>query len=117
MIKNIDTTLAHFNNIIEQNASTISTSDEFQKLNQVKHHIIQHNMITRDKMARNFLKIVSDELQKCASNKSSRNSTVENRIPIINAIEHRQLHMINGSTTSSIKNSSPTLMLISHSKY
>ncbi|CAF4173084.1 unnamed protein product [Rotaria sordida] len=62
MIDNIDRTLAKSNNIIEQNASSISTSDQLEKLSQVKHDIIQQSIITGDKMKRNFRNINKHEL-------------------------------------------------------
>ena len=94
LIDNIDTTLVKTNDVNDQTASTPFPSDQFEKMGQLKHDIVQQSIITGRQMAEGFVKIVLDEKEKYYFKESDDESQSEMQLAGFNAIETRRLHMI-----------------------
>ncbi|CAF1459241.1 unnamed protein product [Adineta steineri] len=87
MIDHIDEVLSTSNDAIEQNISTNITQDQFQKMNQLKHDIIQQSIITAANMSKNYFDITLNK-------NYDESQSSENHNAVIHAMETRRLYMI-----------------------
>lgn len=94
MINNIDGIVSESNDINEQPRLTTSSSQQSEKMEQLKHDIIHQSIITGREMIESCKKVALEEKRKYSINENGNDYLQENHSMVINAIETRQSHMI-----------------------
>ncbi|CAF1306853.1 unnamed protein product [Adineta steineri] len=87
MIDDIDKVLSTPNDVIEQNVSTNFPNDQLEKMNQLKHDIIQQSIITATNMSKNYL-----DMSLNRNYEESQTTEIQNAV--LKAMETRRLHMM-----------------------
>ena len=94
MIDNIDTKINALQYLLSRDASDIYSSNEFEKLNQLKKDIIHQSIEVGRQMLEPFAHTIEDEQKKFFVNKYSTEQSNETEIAMVDAIQTRRLHMI-----------------------
>ncbi|CAF1532884.1 unnamed protein product [Adineta steineri] len=82
------------NVMVQDDTSANILSSQSQKVNQLKHDIINQSIITAHQMPENSTHIILDKTHRLLTNKHDDQHSYEIQITVINAIENRRLHMI-----------------------